>query len=189
MEVAFAKRAVNQDAHCGDECTSWRRDGRTILFIGDGLGHGKPAELAVQGAVNYVAQHLLEPLHKLFRGCNEALQSTRGAAIGIAVIDEESGVLTYAGVGNTRALIVKEEVVQLSSTRGIVGGAFKKFTPIQLSLLPGHLVIMYTDGLPEVFDVFKYGRILTESAQHLAQQILRDWGSAKDDAAVLIYRF
>jgi len=55
--------------------------------------------------MDYVAEHLEDPLPALFAGCDRAIRHTRGVAMGVAVIDKEAGTLTYAGVGNTRALI------------------------------------------------------------------------------------
>ena len=53
---------------------------------------------------------------------------------------------------------------------------------------PGDLVIMYTDGIPEMMDVSDYEDMLRADKLHpmnvrrLAERILQDWGRATDDA-------
>ncbi|MBL7062629.1 MAG: SpoIIE family protein phosphatase [Anaerolineae bacterium] len=196
MRVAIAKRAFPGDPHCGDECAWWQSGREVTLCIVDGLGHGEHAERTARAAVEYVAGHLAQPLVDIFAGCDQALRRTRGAAMGIAVIDigegedEEAGTLTYAGIGNTRAMIVREAcpVVGLSSNYGIVGGGYRKLTPETVGLKPGDLVILTSDGIKEQCDILAYGDALRGDVQRLAEKILQDWGRETDDAAVLVFR-
>ncbi len=190
MQVAITKRAFLGETHCGDECAYWQEGGKATLCIVDGLGHGEDAERAAQAAVEYVALHLAEPLVDVFAGCDLALRRTRGVAMGIGVIDEDAGTLTYAGIGNTRAVIVQSarSLVCLSSNYGIVGGGYRKLTSETVELHPGDLVILVSDGIKERCDLLAYGDALRGDVQRLAERILRDWGRETDDAAVLVFR-
>jgi len=105
MQVAVAKSSFLNDPHCGDQAGHWQTGPKTTLCVADGIGHGEDAERAARAAMDYVAEHLEDPLPALFAGCDRAIRHTRGVAMGVAVIDKEAGTLTYAGVGNTRALI------------------------------------------------------------------------------------
>ena len=49
MQVAIAKRALNDDPYCGDECSYWKTDKKTVLCVADGLGHGEHAECGESG--------------------------------------------------------------------------------------------------------------------------------------------
>jgi len=190
MQVAIVKRSFFGDPHCGDECAYWQSDGKAILCIADGLGHGEEAEQAAQAAVDYVARHLAQPLADIFAGCDRALHRTRGVTMGIAVIDKEAETLTYAGVGNPRAMIVRgaPPVVCLSNNYGIVGGGYRKLTPETVELHPGDLVILTSDGIKERCDVLAYGEMLHGNVHRLAERILHDWGRETDDVAVLVFR-
>ena len=189
MQVAIAKRALHDSSHNGDQGGYWQSDGKTTLCIADGLGHGIEAEKAAQAAIEFVARHFLEPLPDVFAGCNVAIRSTRGVAMGIAVIDEDTGTLTYAGIGNTRAMIVGADIVRLVSNHGIVGGGYKTLLPRGVSLMPGDLVVLSTDGLPEIIDMSGYGTDLRRDVHLLAEKIIRDWRRETDDAAVLVCRY
>ncbi len=192
MSLAIVQRAFEDSPYCGDQARCWPGGPahRMTLCMADGLGHGLFAEKAATAAVDYIAGHLAEPLPALFAGCDRAIRRTRGAALGIAVVDEEAGTLTYAGVGNTRAMIVRggRDVFCLSSSYGIVGGGYRKLTLETVPFLPGDLVILYTDGIKERCDVLAYDDALRSDVQRLAERILRDWSRETDDAAVLVFR-
>jgi len=197
MQVAIAKRALNHDTYCGDECRYWQSGSKLMLCVVDGLGHGEHAESAAKAAVQYVGHHLEESLDELFTGANQALRNTRGVAMGTAVIDEDANTLTYAGIGNTRAMIVGRShdkdadgrTIILSSNYGIVGGGYKTLSPETVPLLSGDLVILYTDGVQETLGVSRYDDTLRADLQQLAESILNDWGRKADDAAVLVFRY
>lgn len=185
IEIATIKHALNNAPYCGDECGYWEEGTKAVLCIIDGLGHGKDAEIAAKAAVEYIANHLSESLQEIFAGCDRELRKTRGAAMGIAVIDEDKGELTYAGIGNTRAIVVNSGTCYLGSDYGIIGGGFKKLTPETVAIGKGALVIMSTDGVEELIDLSRYD-LLAGSVLELAKIIIGDWRIERDDAAVMV---
>lgn len=188
MRIAIVKHALDNAPYCGDECGYWEGGTKTTLCIIDGLGHGEDAEMAAKAAVNYIACHRSESLQEIFTGCDMALRKTRGAAIGIAVIDEGNDELTYAGIGNTRVIVVvNSKNFRLDSDYGIVGGGFKKLTPETLAIGKGAMVIMFTDGVEELVDLSRYD-LLAGDVHRLAEMIHGDWRIKRDDAAVMVYR-
>ncbi len=188
MQIAAAKRAYKNGPHCGDQASYWQRGSVVILCMVDGLGHGKPAEEAALAAVDYVARHHSLPLHDLFAGCDKALRRTRGVAMGIALVDQNAETLTYAGIGNTRAVIFGSGTISLRGDWGIVGAGYRKLCPETLSIHPGNLVILYTDGIKERLDFSGYHGALATDLDRFAEQILLDGGRETDDAAVLVFR-
>ena len=196
MQIAIVKRSFPNDPYCGDECAYWQDNGKIMLCVVDGLGHGQGAEKAARAAVDYVAQHVSEPLPDIFAGCDRAIQCTRGVVMGIAVVDEEAGTLTYAGVGNPRIIIVRvhclapgiEGTVRLPNRPGVVGGGCRKVLPETVPLSPSDLVVLCTDGIPSEVDIAGYEDALCVDVQQLAERIVRDWGRESDDVAVLVFR-
>jgi len=185
MTYAVAKKAFENSDSCGDECACWENDSQVILCIADGLGHGPDAETAARAAIKYVADHLEDSIADIFSGCNAAIRDTRGVALGLAVIDKKKKNLTYAGIGNTRAIVCKKKTVRLSGNYGIVGSSFRKLTCETVPLPQDSLVILYTDGIEEMIDPgrFVYGK----DPQSLSKRILEEWGKTTDDATVMVY--
>jgi len=191
------KRPFEGDDHCGDQFGHWQKGHLAILCIADGLGHGKHAEKAAKAALTYVAHHRAEPLSEMFSGCNRDIRDTRGVAMGIAVIDKKARTLTYAGIGNTRIMVLRSadsketarKTLSLRNDFGIVGGGYKRLVPETVPFAPGDLVVIYTDGVKELIDLSGYDEGLRADAGKLAERIIADWGRVTDDAAVLVYRF
>lgn len=187
MQIAAIKHALSNAPYCGDEYGYWEDGTKTTLCIIDGLGHGEDAEKAAKAAVKYIACHLSESLPEIFTGCDRELHKTRGAAVGIAFIDEEKDELTYAGIGNTRVIVVNSKNFRLGGDYGIVGCGFKKLTPETVAMGKGAMVIMFTDGVEELVDLSRYD-LLAGDVHELAEMILMDWRIERDDAAVVVYR-
>lgn len=196
MQVAIEKRPFPNDPHCGDECAYWQNNEKITLCVVDGLGHGRHAERAARAAVDYVARHISEPLPDIFAGCDRAIRHTRGGVMGIAVVDEDAGTLTYAGVGNPRIIVARanhstsglEEVVRLSNRPGVVGGGCRRVLPETVSIDVGDLVILCTDGIPGEINLTGYEGALRTDVRQLARRIVQDWGRERDDVAVLVFR-
>ncbi len=189
MSVVIVKRAL-VEPHCGDEAGYWESAGKTVLCIIDGLGHGEHAEQAAQAALDFVGKHQHEPLIKVFAACDKALLNTRGVAMGIAVIDQEAEMLTYAGIGNTRAMIFGngKRNINLSSDYGIVGAGYRRLASESVPLAVGDLVLLYTDGLPETIDLSAYNDVIKSDLERLAESILQDHRRETDDAGILIFK-
>jgi len=135
-----------------------------------------------------VAEHCAAPLGELFAGCDEALYRTRGAAVGIIVIDHEAGTLTHAGVGNTRAVVVGDKTARLGSTAGIVGAGYGRLVREAVPFMADDLVLMVTDGIKQRLDFADFAEMGGTDLQRLAEKILQDWGKETDDAAVLVFK-
>ena len=61
-------------------------------------------------------------------------------------------------------------------------------SPETVPLMPGDLVILFTDGVAEMIDVSGYDDALCADVQQLAERIIQDCRRKTDDAAVLIFR-
>jgi phosphoserine phosphatase RsbX len=189
MQVGIATRSLNDSEYSGDQCAHWERDNEHILCMIDGLGHGEEAEKAGKGALQFVEEHLSLDFQKLFAGCDSAIRSTRGVAMGIARIEKSSRILHFAGIGNTRSFVSSTDRRQpktLNSDRGIIGGGFRRLVPDMLQLKTGDTIVMSTDGIAERVDIKGYSLEIVGDAQKLAETILEDWGRTTDDRAVLV---
>ena len=189
LEVAIAVRSYFNNPHCGDQCAYWKEGNRLTLCVVDGLGHGEHAEAAAKAAIAYVGNHLSESLTDIFAGCNTSLRSTRGAVMGISVIDQATNTLTFAGVGNIEIRVLGGESGQMSSNPGIVGGGYRRISPETIPMETGHLVLMFTDGVTGKFDVSGYDDAVLSDTQRFADRMIEDWGRETDDSGILIFRY
>jgi len=187
--VGIARRAFYDAKECGDACGYWEPDGKLVMCVIDGLGHGPLAAAAADAALDCVAADPAQPLPVIFENCDAALVGTRGAAMGIASVDNATGILTYAGVGNTRIAIGRTSAKILTNNNGIVGDGlrFRRLSTRTVPLSPNDLVLMYTDGLKTGIGLGDYGHALFADPQRLAERILQDWRRGTDDAAVLVF--
>ncbi|MFQ6008396.1 MAG: SpoIIE family protein phosphatase [Candidatus Zixiibacteriota bacterium] len=186
-QIAIVKSPAKHP-HCGDQAGWWEKRGRVTLCIIDALGHGLGARQVAEKALACVARHHSEPLPDIFAYCDRELHHTRGAAMAVATINDADRTLTYAGVGNIRAVVIGRKMTRLLSTYGIVGAGCDNLSIQTVSLKSGDLVILCTDGIDQSFDISAYSDALKKDVNRLARQILSDWRRENDDAAVIVYR-
>lgn len=185
MNVGIARASANAAERCGDLAAAWMTATGVVLAIADGLGHGADAACAAEAAIAYVGNHRDQPLPELFVGLHHALAPTRGAAVGIAVIDPSQGRLTYAAVGNTRAALFGWQVQRLDAMPGIVGAGSRRVTPLTLPCRPGNTLALWTDGLSDrlSFDGLDPERT---DADALACDLLHRNAKGTDDSCVVV---
>jgi anti-sigma regulatory factor (Ser/Thr protein kinase) len=178
--------------HSGD-AFAWVRCGPTVtLLLADGLGHGGKAAEASTAAVEELRTSAGLPPADILRRLHEALRTTRGAAVGVAQLDEDTGRLSFAGVGNIGARLRTEDGWQpLISHPGIVGAHFPATVPVQqASWRPDSLLVLHSDGLPSRWEPPHDHRLLGHDPAVTAAVVLRDAGSAarplRDDTSVAV---
>jgi serine phosphatase RsbU (regulator of sigma subunit) len=164
--------------------------GKLLTGIVDVLGHGPEAhDVAIQ------AQRFLDsglepgdPI-KLLRGLHDALRGTRGAAAGLAVFDADEGLVRYAGVGNTAIRRFGTVADRLVSVDGIIGGTMRTPREQRMRLSPRDIVVMYSDGVRDHFELSEYPTLLLGNAEKIARGVIRRFAKEHDDAACIAVRY
>lgn len=185
VSAGIARSSANAADICGDIGAVWQVGARRVVLVVDGLGHGVDAAIAATAAADYVATHLDNDLPDLFAGMNEALTSTRGAAVGVAVLDQAEGAMKYAGIGNTRAALFGWSVRRLTGNPGIVGAGFRRLTVMELPYAPEDRLILWSDGLEERLSVSPELERMRDN-QALAEQLLEQYRHGVDDACAVV---
>src|SRR5207248_8737427 len=80
--------------------------GGALVAVVDGLGHGPEAARAARAAITTLAAEPAAPVTLLVQRCHTALASTRGAALTVASINAQEGVVSWLAVGNVAASLV-----------------------------------------------------------------------------------
>ncbi len=164
-----------------------------ILFaVVDGLGHGLEAAKAAETGLSVIAGQPDSPLISLVQLCHEALRQTRGAVMSIASIDYHSERMTWLGVGNVDAILLRANPQNQPASQsilqrgGVLGG---QLPPLQTDVLPlgrGDLLIFNTDGIrPDFLQTI----VRSDTCAQIAQRILDNFFKETDDALVLVARY
>lgn len=159
-------------------------DGRLVLAVGDASGHGIGAGLlmAIASAALKTAIDLDPSPPAVLELLNRTLCRSGGRrafmTLFYAVLDPPSGALEHAGAGHPYPLLRRAsgEVVELG--RGALPLGTRSgttYTAERAGLEPGDLLVLYSDGLPELLggpdeEAFGFGRL---------RQLLAEPGDAR----------
>jgi phosphoserine phosphatase RsbX len=182
--LAYAK---HHDQPCGDGYAIRRNDDRILFAVADGAGSGTAAAQVAELCLSSLegSQGTIE---SDFRRCHAALQGGRGAAMALVAVSTETGVITWASVGDVDGLLLRnvagrrKEKAAITQIGGTLGITFNGVAPQSHRLLPGDLLVLTTDG---VLRDFAQKTTLNHSAERSAQRILQDFSRPNDDSLVL----
>jgi anti-sigma regulatory factor (Ser/Thr protein kinase) len=173
----------------GDAWTVLRDPAHTTLVVCDGLGHGRLAARASAAALDVAASRRGEPPGALLGAMHPALAGTRGAAVAIAQLVPDEGVLRFAGIGNVAArLVTGAGERRLVSRPGIVGGPAGSRIPAD-AVHPWHqgsLLVLHTDGLTDRWALRTWPELVGRHVGAVAGWLLWQSGRKRDDACVLV---
>jgi anti-sigma regulatory factor (Ser/Thr protein kinase) len=174
---------------CGDAWVVRCHDRGLDVMVADGLGHGREAARASVAAVNaFLANAGQSPVQHL-EVADGALQTTRGAAMGVAVIDLQRGQVTYGGVGNTVGIVLTGDAAQhLVSFGGIVGRRRIPFREFTSPWSPESIFIGHSDGIATRWNLAAYPGLATRHPSIIAGVLYRDYARGRDDASVLVIK-
>jgi serine phosphatase RsbU (regulator of sigma subunit) len=175
---------------CGDaHFVAPLSDGALMAAI-DGLGHGVEAAAAARLATQCLARNAAEPVAVLIQRCHEALHGTRGAAMTIASWNFEDSSMSWAGIGNVEAVLLradrKTQPDRITLRGGVVGYRLPSLRVSGVTLSRGDTLIMATDGIASEFIT---GVARETSPREIAEAIHREYARGTDDALVLVVRY
>lgn len=189
--AAGLTRPITGETVSGDAWAIREIDGRRQMLVSDGLGHGGLAAGASHEAVRAFHKAPAVPPAQLVEILHRALGHTRGAALAVAEPDPETGVVRYAGLGNISGTVLGPDGSRrgMVSMPGIAGHQRRQVREYDYPLLPGATVLMHTDGVVDRWNLTDYPGLLSHDPEVIAATVLRDAGTRRDDAGVLVARF
>ncbi|MCK2219300.1 SpoIIE family protein phosphatase [Actinomadura sp. ATCC 31491] len=132
-------------------------DGRLLLAVGDVSGHGLPA-IAHMAQLRHALVGLAmtgRPAHRLLDWLNELVlhqfRDTTATAV-IGHLDARTRVFAWGQAGHLAPVLVREgKATRLDPPRGVLLGAAagRPYELAMTRLLPGDVLLMFTDGLVE----------------------------------------
>lgn len=190
LDIGTATRPCQGFTYNGDHYFIKEIGSLYMVSVIDGIGHGKPAAEASDIAVDCLEARWNADVEWFYRTCDQILEGTRGVVIGVAMIDMERDLIEYTGIGNIETQIyVDNSVETLISSYGIVGDRRLPHIKIRRAQFPpGAMLIMYSDGISSKFSIREYYGLKDQTAQFIADVLMRDWGRTTDDATVVVVK-
>jgi len=189
MQYGVVNRALKGETVCGDAYFIKEYAGRVLIAVIDGLGHGSAAAAAANRAVEYLKDNYEMSLTEIIRGCHEELKTTRGAVIGMTLIDLDRSTLSYAGVGNIEIRVKGRVTVRPVSVNGILGSNLRKVREEEFPCQRGDIIILHSDGISGKFDLNLYPpEFLGQHPQAIAERIAAEFGRERDDLTIVVAR-
>ena len=189
FDVGVVRVPKRGEYACGDDWGIAFADGRAMLAVADGLGHGPSAADASRRAVDVAVDRCGDQPGMIVAQVHSALRSTRGAALAIAELDPRSTSVRYAGLGNIAASIVSpRESKSLVSYNGIAGHEARKIQEFAYEWPAGALLVVHSDGLSGRWDLARYPGLALRHPSVVAGVLYRDYSRGRDDAVVVVVR-
>ncbi len=189
VDFSTSGRPHYRERVSGDTAVLVQQDHLLFAAIVDVLGHGEEAhELALE-IERFLHSHWGNALVDLMNGLHERINGSRGAAVGLSLLDWRADVLSYVGIGNTVLRKFGANELRLVSRAGIIGGNTRTPREESVALVPGDVVLLYTDGIQDRFRLQDYPQLLYQDAETISRTILRRFGKEHDDATCIAIRY
>jgi hypothetical protein len=189
LRWAIAGSASRGEEVSGDRWVATAADDGALIAVIDGLGHGRQAAAAADEAVRALERAPSSSVLDAMLACHRALARTRGAVVSIVRV--HAGALTWTGVGNVEAVLVRGPNSALPRGRlllagGVVGHSLPLLRPSGHPVARGDLIVLGTDGLggdfPEHIDA-------TAPPERVVDRLLARARPGHDDALALAARY
>ena len=187
--AAGVTRPLTGEPVCGDAFAVRDGEGRRQVLMCDGLGHGGLAAAAAQEAVRVFGESPAQPPAAMVETLHRRMSHTRGAALAVAELDAEAGLVRYAGLGNISGTVIGPAGRRgMISLPGIAGHQRRQIRQYDYPIVPTAVVLMHSDGVVDRWDPAGYPGLLSHPPALIAATVLRDAGVRRDDAGVLVAR-
>ncbi len=168
------------------------------LVVADVTGKGVPAALfmAFGRTVLRTATHIENSPAEVLRRTNRTILQDIGYQLFLstfyATLDTQTGILTYANGGHDWPFWyhAHTQEIEVLMTSGLLLGVFQDiaFVEEKIQLLPGDVLVLYTDGVTEardqtgdLFGEERLAKVIVEAAACSAQQLAETVVSAVTD--------
>ncbi|MEV4809405.1 SpoIIE family protein phosphatase [Micromonospora avicenniae] len=165
-------------------------EGRRQVLVSDGLGHGPLAAAASDTAIAAFHTAPAGPPAAVVQHLHRSMSHTRGAALAVAELGPSAGVLRYAGLGNIAGQVIASDGRRrgLVSLPGIAGHQRPAVREYDYPFDAGALLVMHSDGVVDRWQLDDYPGLVERSPLVVAATLLREAGTRRDDACVLVAR-
>lgn len=189
LDIGAVNLPVAGEHVSGDAWRVWQREGRALVVVVDGLGHGVDAATAADAATEVAEAFPEQGPGELLERMHLALRPTRGAAVAVCELEQVTRRARFAGIGNISAsLLTGDTSRSLTSHTGIVGHQVRKVQEFTYDWPEDTLLLMHSDGIATRWRLEQYPGLAARQPSLLAGVLYRDFVRGRDDATVLALR-
>jgi phosphoserine phosphatase RsbX len=228
LSIAACSRPRPGEEHCGDVClvataepgaaprchlrSDVAGDGITrvldidrtallLLAVIDGVGHGRAAKEAALLVLETMLDTPWSDLGQLVRACHRSAAASRGATLGLALLDPEANRLSVIGVGDVTVQLTGQGRAARSSVTPALGSPIKAF-PITSGTVghnlpqrllvetctwqPGAQLLLCSDGIDQSFYLSALPEACRSAPKAAVEWILANRRVASDDATAVL---
>ena len=121
LSWGIAIRPCRGEQVSGDAVVTVPGEKQTLVAVIDGLGHGVEAHAAASSARHFLEASSDRDVVSLMTALHGHLRGSRGAAAGLCIVENTTGVVRYAGIGNTVIRRFGSQETRLVSRDGTLG--------------------------------------------------------------------
>ena len=190
FEIGAVGVPIGGETVCGDAWIAHPSDHGIRVLLADGLGHGDGAAEAANRALEIAHNHVPDSPLELLERIHAGLRFTRGAAVSVAEIDLDQGIVQYAGLGNVAGVLVVagEHRRHMISYNGTAGHEARKITSFSYPWTADSILVLHSDGLIAQWSVDRYPGLYRCHPSIVAAVLFRDFQHRSDDATVVVVR-
>ena len=187
LEIAAVSEPLKGEEECGDGWGSRKFADSHVSWSWMDLATACLAAEAAREAEQVLARSQVDSPQEILQDIHGALKKTRGAAVAVAKIQPEKGLLTFVGVGNIAASIVAAGSSRsMASHNGTVGHQMSRIQEFTCPWNPESHFVMHSDGLGSRWDLERYPGIWSKHPSMIATILHRDFSRRRDDVTVLV---
>lgn len=175
------------ETECGDGFYFKHTKDYLKLFLGDGLGHGKDAALAVNTAIEAFKICAEESPVENIRYISSSVKRTRGLVGTVAILDLKQRTWKICGVGNIMSRFQGISATKVHNAyNGIIGLNIPNSMKDQdVAYEPGQILQMCSDGIRSKWDLSKFPGILRYDLSLLNAALFKDFARNTDDMSLV----
>jgi anti-sigma regulatory factor (Ser/Thr protein kinase) len=192
-EVAICGTPCPGEVISGDDATCFQSESGLLAAVCDGLGHGPEAREASNAAVESISRHRDQDLRELVLAVNKEIAGTRGCTLTVVRFNAGSRMLQCLSAGDIRAQLYHVRDAHFFTPSPLVVGdrqlPARRLHVEEVSVAPGSVLAMFTDGLQSRTNVKGDLDLLRRPAVTIAQQLIERHARLTDDALAFVARF
>jgi anti-sigma regulatory factor (Ser/Thr protein kinase) len=175
---------------CGDDCAiAATAEGRCVVLLVDGLGHGLAAAAAAEEATRLFRASPGGGPEAILAMLHEGLRGTRGAAAAVAEIDSRGRTIRFAGIGNVAGRVYADGTTRsMVSHHGTLGHQAARIHGFTYPLSSNAIVVLHSDGISARWELDAYPGLAGRHPMLIASVLYRDFARRTDDASAVVLR-